>query len=206
MLNIYLIRHAESDINLKPDIVWGCMPESPLTPLGKFQARALGKYFQKMGVSLDYVFTSSAVRAKDTAKLACEELGIPSQKILLSEGLLGISRGAWEGKPREKLPDVHHLRNWHFRPPQGESFHDGEERMYQFLEQNILSKTHQANIAIFGHQCTIRALLRKLFESDPIAIQNILLDHSAVTHLQYNSFGWRSVAVNTTPHLKWLKE
>jgi phosphohistidine phosphatase len=66
---IWLLRHGEAEQG-SPD------SERPLTEKGKRQARDAGRALAKIGVQLDACLTSPKVRAYDTAKLACEPLGI----------------------------------------------------------------------------------------------------------------------------------
>jgi phosphohistidine phosphatase len=67
---IWLLRHGEAeDGEGKPD------EERELTEKGRRQASAAGRALAELGVSLDVCVTSPKVRALDTARLACEELG-----------------------------------------------------------------------------------------------------------------------------------
>ncbi len=205
MITLYLIHHAECEANNEETLV-GRALHIPLTRLGEYQARALGKHLRKEGVVFDHVFTSPEERAKRTACLTCEEVGYPASRILLTEGLHETTHGAWEGKPRSLFTDVHRLRQWHFRPPQGESLQDTEERVHQFLEQNIISRYHEGHVALFTHPFAMRSLLRRLLDADPVSVQHMNFDHASVTKLYFNSFGWKVGGVNATPHLAWLKE
>ena len=47
-----------------------------LTPVGERQAQAAGRALARLGVEFDHCFTSPRVRAIDTARLACEALGV----------------------------------------------------------------------------------------------------------------------------------
>lgn len=47
-----------------------------LTPKGEDQARAAGRALVAMGVEIDACLTSPKVRAADTARLACDALGL----------------------------------------------------------------------------------------------------------------------------------
>ncbi len=49
--------------------------ERPLTDKGRAQSRAAGAALKVLGVELDACLTSPKVRARDTAELACAELG-----------------------------------------------------------------------------------------------------------------------------------
>ena len=66
---IWLLRHTEA-ADGSPDA------ERPLTEKGKAQARAAGLALKALGVKFDVCLTSPKVRAADTAKVACEVLGI----------------------------------------------------------------------------------------------------------------------------------
>jgi phosphohistidine phosphatase len=66
---IWLLRHGEA-ADGSPDA------ERPLTERGEEQARAAGAALKAIGVELAVCFTSPKVRALDTARLACEFLGV----------------------------------------------------------------------------------------------------------------------------------
>jgi phosphohistidine phosphatase len=66
---IWLMRHAEAEDG-SPDA------ERKLTKKGEKQARNAGLALKALGVKLDTCFTSPKVRAADTAKLVCEQLGV----------------------------------------------------------------------------------------------------------------------------------
>jgi phosphohistidine phosphatase len=66
---IWLLRHGEAEDG-SPDA------ERKLTDKGEHQSRAAGRALAKLGVQLDACLASPKVRAKDTAALACKELGV----------------------------------------------------------------------------------------------------------------------------------
>jgi phosphohistidine phosphatase len=71
---IWLLRHAEAeDANGRPDA------ERPLTEKGRAQAHAAGLGLKALGVPLDACLSSPLVRARDTALIACEPLGLEVQ-------------------------------------------------------------------------------------------------------------------------------
>jgi len=67
---LWLLRHADAE----PHGV-GSDFERRLTARGEQQARAAGRALARMGVSFEHVFTSPRVRALETARLVCAELG-----------------------------------------------------------------------------------------------------------------------------------
>ena len=69
---LWLLRHGDAAEG-SPDA------ERPLTEKGKEQSRAAGRALKELGVKPAACLTSPKVRALDTARLACEELGIEPQ-------------------------------------------------------------------------------------------------------------------------------
>ena len=65
---IWLLRHGDAAEG-SPDA------DRPLTDKGRAQSRAAGAALKAMGVELDACLTSPKVRAAETARLACEQLG-----------------------------------------------------------------------------------------------------------------------------------
>jgi phosphohistidine phosphatase len=69
---LWLLRHGDA-ADGSPDA------ERPLTEKGERQSRAAGNALARLGVKLDACLTSPKVRAADTARLACEPLGVEPQ-------------------------------------------------------------------------------------------------------------------------------
>jgi phosphohistidine phosphatase len=67
---IYLLRHGEAEDGDGDDAA------RRLTPKGEGQARAAGRALAARGVEIDACLASPRARAAETARLACEPLGI----------------------------------------------------------------------------------------------------------------------------------
>ena len=68
---LWLLRHGDAEPHgSRSDF------ERRLTARGERQSRAAGCAFARLGVSFDGVFASPRVRALETARLACAELGL----------------------------------------------------------------------------------------------------------------------------------
>ena len=65
---IWFLRHGDAAEG-SPD------SERPLTDKGREQARAAGAALKAIGVEIDACLTSPKVRAADTARIACDQLG-----------------------------------------------------------------------------------------------------------------------------------
>jgi phosphohistidine phosphatase len=70
MPDLWLLRHGDAEQDAPTDA------ERPLTPKGERQARAAGAALAALGMRFAVAYTSPRVRALDTARLACEPLGL----------------------------------------------------------------------------------------------------------------------------------
>ena len=76
---IWLLRHGDA-ADGSPDA------ERPLTERGEEQSRTAGAAMAALGISLDACLLSPKVRAAETARLACEALGVEPVVELRLEG------------------------------------------------------------------------------------------------------------------------
>ena len=77
---LWLLRHGDAAQG-SPDA------ERPLTEEGERQSRLAGEALKRMGVDITACLTSPKVRAAETARLACEVLGVePQQEPKLAGG------------------------------------------------------------------------------------------------------------------------
>jgi phosphohistidine phosphatase len=79
---LWLLRHGEAvPHESKPD------DDRELTPRGERQAIAAGRGLARLGIEFDACYTSPKVRARDTARLACEALNVePIEEDVLGDG------------------------------------------------------------------------------------------------------------------------
>lgn len=73
---IYLLRHGDAEDRLGDDAA------RRLTAKGERQARDAGRALAALGTDLDACLTSPKVRAAETARLACEALGLEPETAL----------------------------------------------------------------------------------------------------------------------------
>jgi phosphohistidine phosphatase len=73
---LWLLRHGEA-------VPHGAKPDSDreLTPRGERQGSTAGEALGKLGMEFDVCYTSPKVRARDTARLACEPLGLVAEEV-----------------------------------------------------------------------------------------------------------------------------
>ncbi|MBI5106966.1 MAG: histidine phosphatase family protein [Solirubrobacterales bacterium] len=103
---LWLLRHGEAEPHdARPD------PERRLTARGEDQSRAAGAALHALGVVFQAVYTSPKVRARDTARLACEALGgEPIEHAALADGFSAADARelVTAGGPEERVLVVGH--------------------------------------------------------------------------------------------------
>ena len=72
---IWLLRHGTAEDSAEDDA------SRRLTEKGERQSRVAGEALAALGVKLDACLTSPKVRARDTARIACDELGVEAEEV-----------------------------------------------------------------------------------------------------------------------------
>ncbi|MDO8656489.1 MAG: histidine phosphatase family protein, partial [Nanoarchaeota archaeon] len=209
--NLYFIRHAESEMNLRGDLIGGRCADAQLTEKGKLQAQVLGQYLKDNNIFFSEVHSSPILRALDTAKYVCTAQNFPLENIIQWDALQELSHGNWEMQSRaEKFTsEVYarmNLEHWDYRSPHGESQREVAERMYGFVKDRFLWRYERAVVGdiaagIFTHGMAIKCLLREVLDHDPRMIWKTATDNTSITRFKYDQHGWHVLGVNMTPHL-----
>ncbi|MEM7510093.1 MAG: histidine phosphatase family protein [Bacteroidota bacterium] len=207
MIDLYLIRHAESTGNVDNHIIGGQSNHLKLTPRGEDQALRLGKRLAGEAFQPDLIISSIAVRAAHTARIASKEFGYSEDKIEYTEEMVEHSQGDWEGKPRKeyytKEAFLERAKDpLNFKPPGGESLLDVEERAHAFLEKSVIPRAEQyPSIALFSHGMTIRCIVRKILDAGADMAFQTVIHNTSITQLHYGKRGWQLVKLNDFVHL-----
>lgn len=168
MSYLVLLRHGQSEWNLANRFTG--FKDVELTELGREEAINAGKLLKEAGVAFDQVFTSTQIRANDTAKLALTEAG---QEALLDtmirhddlrERDYGDLTGLNKDETREKYGDEQvHIwrRSYTTPPPGGECLQDVvENRVRPYYTENIKPMVDEGkNVLIAAHGNSLRAML-----------------------------------------------
>lgn len=165
MTNITLVRHAESLLNTKPELIVGRSNHSPLTKRGFYQASLLGSYLHANDLQFDAIYSSGAVRADQTAESIIHAAGY-DQGIIIDERLQEVSQGPWEGKRRyevytQEIVDRYRLNDIDRALLGAETVADAQVRMCEFV-RGTETIYPEGNLLIVSHGLAIRALVGKL--------------------------------------------
>ena len=184
MLNIFLIRHGQTEWN-KQEKMQGSK-NSELTSYGLNQANLLHNRFQD--IKIDRVYASPIDRAMITAKTI-----FPNHDIKIANELREISMGYWEGRNYSDIENEY-PQQWYnfFNDPfkyiptlNGESFSELEYRIKKFLKNEDIQEL-SGNIAIVSHKLTIKMMLSVLL-NDKNVFTETDISPSSVSKITFNN-------------------
>lgn len=158
-MNIYLIRHGETDYNQRK-LFYGAT-DVPLNQTGVNQVLALRKKLDELPADLP-VFTSKLLRAVETAALI-----FPHQKKTRLSNFNEKDFGYWEGLTADQIAERYpeEWRSWldepfKVTPPGAESFTDFRQRVLAAFDQ-LLQKNR--DVALVAHGGVLRVIIQACF-------------------------------------------
>lgn len=201
---IYLIRHGQTDFNLK-GIVQGSGVDSSLNAKGMAQARAFFEMYKH--IPFDRIYTSTLKRTRESV-MGFIELGIPTESL---SGLNEISWGTKEGQPITPEEDKYYhwmldqwrLGNTHERIEGGESPEDVVKRQAVALK-HVLTKPNEEQILICMHGRAIRILLCQLLNYPLKSMDMFEHENLCLYLLEQTGSHFTVRKYNDTLHLKNL--
>ncbi|MDH6303989.1 broad specificity phosphatase PhoE [Parabacteroides sp. PF5-5] len=202
MLSIYLLRHAETEYNAHNQFIGGRSNHLALSNKGREEAKEIGKRWRDSSVQFDKIFCSIANRAQETLETILSQSNITDNPVVYSTEIQELSQGDWEGKPRSDIYTVEQLaeinaNQWLFKPPNGESQKEVEERMLAFLSSEILEKYTEGNFLIVGHGVAFKCLLRNILGISSQMAYKLMIENVSLTKLRYDdTSGWHIDYIN----------
>lgn len=154
-MKLYVTRHGQTSLNVE-DKVCGQI-EVDLTEKGIQQAEMLAGQIADKGI--DLIITTSLSRARKTAEIVNQKLGVP---ILTDDRILEMDFGIYERVPRSMPEFIEAKRNFACRFPGGESVFYAVYRVYSFLE-DIREKYADKTVLVVAHGSVCR-ILNSYFE------------------------------------------
>jgi broad specificity phosphatase PhoE len=165
---LYLVRHGATEANLRtPYILQGHAIDLPLSPDGEEQSRAVAALLRQFPMTR--VFSSSMLRARQTAEAIARELGMAARvEPDLQECDVGIWEGLDWGTIRQRFPEAH--ARFVANPAEvpylnGESYGDVLRRAKPVIE-SLLDRHAGEHIAVVAHNVVNRAYLADLMGLD----------------------------------------
>jgi alpha-ribazole phosphatase len=197
-IELYLIRHAESEANTKPHIVSGRSNNTPLTELGVNQAITAGRHLLQKGIIPSRVYSSPAVRTIQTAEHVLNEMGVAIKPIKV-EALQELHQGDNVGRIRsdvytdEVIDEIKRLGK-DFKVPNGESMNEVGSRMFEWI--NSLSTVGEKNtevqkVFVFTHGVAIKCLASTLCNWSHEKTYKTITDNTSVSLFTLNDGKWK---------------
>jgi probable phosphoglycerate mutase len=215
-MRLFIVRHGESQSNAHWDHVKQPADlNSPLTDLGSQQAEKLAVWMQANIEQINLVFTSSLLRAEQTARPIADAYKLPLQiDHRLREGGYNYADGI--PIPDDKLPmdksvDFHKLPYQPFDPSMKncESYGQLKERVAEFLDE-LLENHPDETIVVVTHGWTINAMFDVIFSGCSLRQCYFQVDNTAISYFEYRpewKLGpWYAYFVAQTPHLPFYSE
>ncbi|HEX8918652.1 MAG TPA: histidine phosphatase family protein [Chloroflexota bacterium] len=162
---VFLVRHAE--VHNPQDILYGRLPRYRLSARGLRQARLTGLFLK--GRSLDAIYTSPLLRARQTARIVAD--ATKTRSVHQARGLIEVLT-SFQGSPNSILKPGFSF----YEPPRDpadESMQQVFDRMFAFLR--LVTRRHQGGqVALISH-------------ADPITITRVGLQGLDLTAASLHS-------------------
>lgn len=180
MLNVYLLRHGETQWNADGNRYCG-RTDIPLTEKGKSQAELV--HNQLRHIDFNAVFSSPLKRALRTAQIASGK-----DQVIIDERLIEVNFGNWEGKTKEKfiMEDPTLWDRWCNDPGTtkagaiGETANEVVKRVNNFFEF-ALKKFPSGSILVVGHNGINRFYLSFKLSMELKNYRRLVQENSSIT-------------------------
>jgi len=204
--SIYLIRHGETDFNLK-GIVQGSGVDTSINDTGKSQAKAFFEQYKH--IPFKKIYTSALKRTRESVQDFIN-LGIPVEHY---SGFNEISWGDKDGKIVNSADHSYYsemLEAWK-RGEVDKSIDGGESPIDVQARQKpvmdiILSREEEDTVLICMHGRAMRILLSTLLHSDLKFMDQYEHHNLCLYHIKYSDEKFSLVVFNETSHLLTLNK
>lgn len=151
----YVIRHGESETNVKGIHSSNFSDEYPLTLKGReMVAGAIKKISDIYPSGFDIIYASPVLRTRQTAEMIASAFNKERSSIIFDDRLAEINVGEFEDKNcslySESFPDL--MERFDRAPQGGENYTDVKNRVSKFIEE-INSQNSGKKILIVTHEC-----------------------------------------------------
>ncbi len=195
------MRHGETHLN-RDGRIQG-VNDTSLDELGRSQARAVAK-----ALSRDlpfHLFASPIARARETAQIISQALGVPSNTIAeFREADAGELEGLTGAEMRERYPEF--AERWAedsgtAQMPGGESLAEVQDRAWRAVSR--ISQVHgEGTVVVVSHNFVIQTIVCKVLEAPLRNSRRIRQDLGSIARLDLSGSQWTVASLNETAHLE----
>lgn len=193
---IGLVRHGETDWNAVGRTQG--QTDIPLNEAGVMQAKLLASRLSREERVWDAVISSDLKRARETASIIAETLGIPllEPDARFKERFFGEAEGTTEAERIQRWGN-----NWRELDLGAESDETMRSRGLEAIS-DLIAREGERNILIVSHGSFIATMLKALCST----VDDSRLSNLSYSILERQENGWRSLLHNCTRHLEDLNE
>lgn len=203
-MRLLLIRHGQSEGNAARRIQG--QGEYPLSKLGREQARRLAQRLRKEYDDIAAIYTSSQIRAVQTAEILAEAIGVPVvPDDRLREYDVGELTGLTIEDVQERFPQVHaawkeDAEEW-VPLPGSEGNENLRQRVHEVFAEIAARHDSDKNVAVVSHGGALGAYLSEIIGLAPGQRHPFHFANSGLTIVDLSRRRPRLVQHNDTCHL-----
>ena len=193
MASLVLVRHGKSEWNELG--LWTGWTDVELHEEGKLDAKKMAEHL--IGLEIHHVHTSKLKRAKNTAEIILESLGLKDIPMHEHEALNEKSYGIYTGKNKwqvkeevgeEEFQNIR--RGWDHPIPEGETLKEVYERAVPYFQEQILPQLKEGkNVLVAAHGNSLRALTKYLCKLSDAEVCNLEIGIGEVHIYDFDSEG-----------------
>ncbi|MCW2256362.1 putative phosphoglycerate mutase [Providencia alcalifaciens] len=189
MLQVYLVRHGETEWNVARRIQG--QSDSPLTATGRLQARQVAERIKSEGIT--HIITSDMGRTRETAQIIAEVCGC---EIITEPRLRELNMGVLEQREIEMLTEQE--EQWRKslidgteggRIPEGESMEELYERMLAALN-SCLDLPKGSRPLLVSHGIALSTLLSRILGVPAYSERRLRLRNCSISRVDYQNSPW----------------
>ena len=207
-MKVYLVRHGQSLGNQEGQFQ---APDTPLSDLGKKQARILARRLKN--ATFDVIYSSPLERARETSEIISKEVGRPIevwediQETKNPKEVVALSRSSAKAKRIKKLISKnYHKGDWRYSDE--ETFNELNERGKKVIV-HLLKHHRGQNVLIVSHAGMIKMILAKMIFEDSLTPEiywnfkyHLWSKNTGISVCDYNKeYRWVLETWNDTTHL-----
>jgi len=182
-MKLYLIRHGQTDWNIKGKIQGSCDIE--LNDTGIKQAEKLSNMILENKYKFSKIYSSSQRRAVKTAEILSK---VTNVEYISIEGLDEINLGEWEGLSWTEVKEKYSTKyeEWYInrrytKPPKGESYQDMLQRVLTSIHKIINENCD--NVVIVTHSAVIMCIQCYLSNTPFDEMTKFKTDNTSITEI-----------------------
>jgi broad specificity phosphatase PhoE len=199
MTTVYLVRHGQTAWNREE--VFRGRADIALNETGREEALLAGQYLKRVAVNA--IYSSPLSRAVETAEVIAR---YQDKKVLISDGLIDIDFGQWQGVSHEVVMERYGelYRQWKDNPhmvrfPGGETLEEVRERALRAVDEILLEHSDETLVMV-SHRVVNKTLVCGLLGLDNSHFWKIGQDTACINVLEFGE-GFTLRCLNDTSHL-----